>query len=221
MDNKTKKTAIVLGGTGLVGSQLLKLLMENKAFDKVLLLSRRKTGIHHQKIEELVIDFDKPADWKHFIQGDILYSAFGTTIKKAGSQENQYKVDYTYQWEVAKAAAENGVATYVLISSLGANPTSKIFYSRIKGELDRNVMNLAFKNIHILKPSLLLGARTEHRSGEKFAALMGSVFKYLPFVKRYRPIKDVFVAKAMLYCLLQCEGKNEFRADELFVKAEL
>jgi uncharacterized protein YbjT (DUF2867 family) len=215
-----KAKAIVLGGSGLVGSQLVKLLLNDDRVSSILLIGRSSFNITNTKLSELIVDFDKPEDWAPLVQGDILFSAFGTTIKKAGSKENQYKIDYKYQWEVANAAAKNGVKSCVLISSLGAKATSSIFYSRIKGELDRDVKTLPFDNVIILKPSLLMGERKEHRAGEKMGAIIGKVFRYLPMLKKYRPIQDSEVAQAMINCAFECKGKVEFVANELFEKAK-
>ena len=122
--------AIILGPTGLVGAKLLDLLLADKRFDKVLIFTRRHTGKTHPKLEEQVIDFDHTVSWAPLVSGDVLFSAFGTTLKKAGSKDAQYKIDYTYQYEFAKAAAANGVKTYVLVSAAYSSSKSKIFYSR-------------------------------------------------------------------------------------------
>ena len=129
------KTAILIGATGLVGAALTDALLADSRFEKVVVFVRRATGKNHPKLEEHIVNFDAIDNWKQLLTGDVLFSAMGTTIGKAGSKEAQYKIDYTYQYEVAKAASENGVRQYVLVSSAGASPQSKIFYSRMKGEL--------------------------------------------------------------------------------------
>lgn len=197
------KTAIVLGATGLVGTQLVDLLMKDDRFTTIKIFVRRTTGRKNAKIQEHIIDFDKPDQWKTLVTGDVLFSAFGTTIKKAGSQDTQYKIDYTYQYDVAKAAAENGVATYVLVSSAGASPNSKIFYNRMKGELERDVKQLPFRNIHIFQPGILAGNRLEFRAGEKIGIAVMSVFKYIPGLKQFRPIDAKIVAQAMINASFQ------------------
>ena len=107
-----KKTAIVIGATGLVGEQLVRQLLEDDRYGTVKVFHRRTTGISHPKLVETVIDFDSPEEWKHLITGDELYSALGTTLKAAGSKEAQYKVDYEYQFQVAKIARENDVPRF-------------------------------------------------------------------------------------------------------------
>ncbi|MEX2604924.1 MAG: NAD(P)H-binding protein, partial [Gracilimonas sp.] len=153
------RTAIVIGATGLVGSQVLDQLLEDKSYQKVKVFHRRSTGVVHPKLEEHIVDFKELDSWKSLIAGDELYSALGTTIKKAGGQEAQYTIDFTYQYETAKAAAENGVKKFALVSSAGANPKSRAFYTKLKGELDEAVKELPFEVTVILRPSILAGNR--------------------------------------------------------------
>lgn len=211
------KTAILIGATGLVGSEVLQLLLEDERYQKVKVFHRRSTDIAHPKLEEHVIDFDQVDDWKHLITGDELYSALGTTIKKAGSQEAQYTVDFTYQYETAKAAAENEVKKYSLVSSAGADHHSKVFYSRLKGELDDAVKELPFEVITVLRPSILDGDRSENRPGEKFGLLMARLFTKIPGLKKYRPILAKNVAAGMINSLHKCPpGYHIFELDEIF-----
>ena len=179
------KTAVLLGASGLVGSALLKQLIDDPEYDKIIAIVRKKFKVDHPKIEQQIIDFDKPESYTDLIKGDVLFSSFGTTIKKAGSKDNQYKIDFTYQYEVAKAASENDIKHYVLVSSAGADPKSKIFYSRIKGELDQEISKLNFDHITILRPSMLDGSRKEKRSGEQIGLkIMNSLLPSLPFLKK-------------------------------------
>src|SRR4030066_986146 len=142
------KTAIVIGATGLIGKHLTKFLLDDPAYSSVKVFVRRTLNISNPKLEEHVVDFDEISIWKDKITGDELYSAMGTTIKKAGSKEAQYKIDFTYQYECAKAASENGVGKYLLISSAGANIKSGHFYLRMKGELDKKVSELPFQQLN-------------------------------------------------------------------------
>ncbi len=193
------KTAIVIGATGLVGRFLVKKLLENNQYNSVIVFARRTSGINHPKLEEHLVNFDELEKWKYKINGDELFSAMGTTIRQAKSTSLQYKVDVTYQYEFAKAAVENGVQNYFLVSSTGANAKSKLFYLRIKGELDEKVKQLPFGKIRIFRPSLLLGERTEKRFGEKAAErLLKIIIPLFPFLKNQRPIQGEKVAEAMI-----------------------
>lgn len=193
------KTAIVIGSTGLIGNLLVNKLLIDDRYKSVKVFSRRSTGINNQKLDEQMVDFDETEKWRHKITGDELFSAMGTTIRKAKSTSIQYKVDVTYQYEVAKAAAENGVSSYFLVSSSGANAKSKLFYMRIKGELEEKAKLLPFRKIRVFRPSLLLGERPEKRFGEKAAEnILKIVAPIFPFLKNQRPIEGEKVARAMI-----------------------
>ena len=125
------KTAIIIGATGLVGNNLLQQLLLDNDFSSVKIFVRRATGISHSKLKEFIIDFDKLELSKSDISGDVLFSCMGTTLKQAGSKSMQYKVDFTYQYQFAKLADENGVPDYLLISAASSSSKSKIFYSRM------------------------------------------------------------------------------------------
>ncbi|QNE39473.1 NAD-dependent epimerase/dehydratase family protein [Hymenobacter sp. NBH84] len=192
------KTALVIGATGLVGDYLLRQLLSDDQYDKIHVFTRRPTGYSNpDKLEEHLIDFDRPAEWHDLLRGDVLFSSLGTTLKQAGSQEAQYKVDYTYQYEAAAAAARNGVPAYVLISSAGADPDAFVFYSRMKGELERDVEKLPFQRIRILQPGILAGPRDEARLGEKVGVVLSLLFSKLPGLHQYRPYHGRTVAQAM------------------------
>jgi len=193
------KTAIVIGATGLIGKHLTNLLFDNPNYSTVKVFVRRSLNTSNPKLEEHLVNFDKIDNWKSRITGDDLFSAMGTTIRKAGSKEAQYKIDVTYQYEFAKAAAENGVSSYFLVSSSGTNAKSKLFYMRIKGELEEKVKLLPFNKIRIFRPSLLIGERDEKRFGEKAAErLLKIVVPLFPFLKNQRPIEGEKVVRAMI-----------------------
>ena len=212
------KTAIVAGATGLVGNHLLHQLLDDERYEKVVIFVRRKTGISYRKLVEHIVDFDKPQNWKDKVKGDVLFSAMGTTIKKAGSKAAQRKVDYSYQYEIAVAASQNGIRDYVLISSAGASPRSLIFYSRMKGELDRDVEKLDFQRVFILKPSVLTGNRQNRRAGEEIFSKILRRLQWIPGISKYRPIAGEDVARAMR-SVIEKETQNritEYTLDELF-----
>jgi uncharacterized protein YbjT (DUF2867 family) len=188
----------VIGATGLVGTQLVRLLLEDGYFKKVIVFVRRSTKIRNDKLEERIIDFDKPATWQHLVKGDVFFSTLGTTIKQAGSQQAQYRIDYFYQYQFAQAAAHNDVPVYVLVSSAGANPDAVIFYSRMKGELEKDVKQLKFSSINIIQPGLLVGHRQHERTGEKIGYHLLNSFNRIGLFKKYKPIKAILVAQAMI-----------------------
>lgn len=192
------KTAIVIGATGLVGSSLVKLLLKDRRFEKVKVLVRNSTGLTNDKLEEHLVNFDDSDNLKQLVTGDVLYSAMGTTLRTAGSKEAQYHIDYTYQYRVAKIAAANDVKEYILVSAAGASPESKIFYSRMKGELERDVKRLPFETIHIIRPGMLAGHRAEVRTGEKLGVGVMNALSLLPGLSKLKPIQGEEVAKAMI-----------------------
>lgn len=211
------KTAIVIGATGLVGSKLVEILSKDDCFNKIVLLSRRKSKILSPKIEEHIIDFDNEDSYSKFVQGDVLFSCLGTTIKQAGSKGQQYKVDVTYQYNIAKAAKLNGVSSHILVSSSGANSNSNVFYSRIKGELEELIKELNFSKYIIFQPSLLVGEREVNRKMEGFAyKFLKITVKILPFVKKYRSIKGKEVAQGMVNAYKLKEPKQLYVLDEIF-----
>jgi uncharacterized protein YbjT (DUF2867 family) len=214
------KTALVIGGTGLVGSELLLQLLADERVGRVIALGRRKTGIVHAKLEEQLIDFDAPAAWSPLVKGDAAFSSLGTTLKEAGNHAAQRKVDHDYQFAFAKAAANNGVPCYVLVSAASADPESRIFYSRIKGELDREVQQLGFERVRIMRPSLLRGERKKPRPGEKIGSVLLGAANAVGIARKYREISGTVVARAMINAAFDpAEGTRIFTLDEIFAEA--
>jgi hypothetical protein len=145
-----------------------------------------------------VVDFDNIQSWGHLIKGDILYSALGTTLREAGSSTQQFKIDNSYQYEVAKAASDNGVGTYILVSSYGANAKSAIFYSRMKGQLDDAVQQLAFSKIHIFRPGILGRQNTRLRPVEKISIGIINFLNTLGLLRSQRPMPVALLAQKMI-----------------------
>lgn len=199
------KTALIIGATGLVGSHLLNRMLHDARFEKVIVLTRRSTKHAHIKIEEYLIDFDKPEDYRQLVKGDVLFSTLGTTLKKAGSKEAQYTIDHNYQYQVASAAAKNGVPHYVLVSSANASLNSLFFYSRMKAELERDVQKLSFKKISILRPGILKGEREETRIGETIGVTIAGWLHKIPGLAGLKPIEGDVVAQAMVQAVFQQE----------------
>lgn len=211
------RTAIVIGATGLVGSHLVQLLLQDDRFTIIKVLSRRSIGVRHPKIQESIINFDQPKEWEQLVSGDVLFSALGTTLKKAGSKQAQYKIDHDYQYNVAKTAAQNGVPVYVLVSSAMASEHSRIFYTRMKGELERDIKQLPFQSIHVLQPGMLVGDRKEERLGEKVGTALVRFLNALGIAKKQKPIHASIVAQAMVNASFRNEQKiNVYSLLEVF-----
>lgn len=223
MTESKLKTAIVVGSTGLIGRHLVKKLLNDSRYGTVKTFSRRSAEISHPKLEENIVDFGLIEQWGDKVCGDELYSALGTTIKNAGSKEKQYLVDYTYQYETAHAAAVNQVEKLLLVSSAGANRYSLNFYLRIKGLLESAVSEMPFKRIIIFQPSLLIGERETPRFTENMTGIiMNSTLKYIPGIKKLRPIKAETVAEAMLNAANDSayEQLIIYKSDQIFRIAE-
>lgn len=215
-NNNSSLTANVIGATGLVGKQLVEKLLDNKAFTKVRVFVRRDLAISHPKLEQHLTDFSNETTWGKHLKGDVLFSALGTTLKKAGSKEKQYQIDVSYNLNFAKRARQNGINTFVLVSSVGANPNSRIFYSRIKGELDEKADELNFNKLIILRPSALSGDREENRWMEKLSMPVTKLLTRF-IMKKYRPIEASTVAKAMINAAVNPSiQKKIWTADEIF-----
>jgi uncharacterized protein YbjT (DUF2867 family) len=194
------KTALIIGSTGLIGSHLLKLLLDSNDYIKVITFVKRDTGIKHQKLTQHIIDFDKPETYKELVFGDDFFCTIGTTIKNAGSQDAFRKVDFEYPRQFAAFALQNKVKQFLIISSLGADANSGNFYLKTKGEIQDFLKDCNFESVSVLQPSLLLGDRKEFRLGEKIGAFFMKTlsFMFLGNLKKYKPIQSEAVAKAML-----------------------
>ena len=193
-----KKHALVLGATGATGQELVKFLLNDPIFEKVSIFVRRKVDLQHEKLNIHVIEFKNLDNYRKLIIGDVLFSALGTTLADAGSKENQYLVDYTYQYEFAKIASDNGVSTLSLVSSLGANVNSLFFYTKIKGKLEHSVKLLKFENIQIFQPPSLIRQPELMRSGEKIAVKFFKTICGFGIFSLFKPIKVSDLAFGML-----------------------
>lgn len=211
-----KRTANVIGATGLVGKALVQQLLNDERFEKVRIFVRRETGLKHPKLEQLIVDFGKTETWEKQLTGDILFSALGTTLKQAGSKEKQFEIDFTFNLNFAQKAKENGIENYILVSSVGANSQSSIFYTKMKGELDEAVAKLGFQNLAILRPASLTGARENRRIAEEISVpVLNFLTRFV--LKNYRPISDQTVAKAMINGALRKTGdKKIWEGSEVF-----
>lgn len=191
--------AIVLGATGTVGKELIEKLIENENFTEIISLGVKPCGLTNPKLTEHIIDLSTPESWKDAVQGDVLFSTWGTFAEQTKTKDEQYTVDYSYQYKVAEVAAQNGVTAYVLVSSAGADINSNAFYKKIKGRLDKAVQHLPFEYINILRPGKLYGNRSETILSERIKLSMLRRLNKIGLLKRFRPIKEKIVAKAMIH----------------------
>lgn len=212
-------TANIIGATGLVGTQLVQLLLNDKNFKKVRIFVRRDSGLNHPKLEQHIVSFSDEENWSKFLKGDFLFSTLGTTLTQAGNKEAQYEVDYTFNLNFAKSAKKNGIENYILLSSVGANSKSKIFYTRMKGELDDAVAKLRFEKLTILRPSSLIGKRKAKRLSEIISTPITYFVTYF-ILKKYRPIKADIVAQAMIdAATTPNSNKTIWEGNEVFMLA--
>lgn len=193
------KKAIVTGATGLIGRQLLDILLAGDVYDEVLILVRKKLDLTHKKLNQLVVDFDRLESYATSVTGDAIFSCLGSTKKKTPDKALYYKIDHDYPLRLAKMAEQNGVKQFHLVSSIGANPDSGTFYIRLKGETERDIRVLNIPSIYMYEPSMLTGRQQEKRAGEIF---FEGLFKIInPLLmgkwKKYRSVSGRAVAQGM------------------------
>ncbi len=212
-----KKTAIIVGASGLVGGQLLRLLEHENRYELVKSIIRRPQKLTSNKIQEIVVDFEDTQALEEALKGNDLFICIGTTIKKAGSVSNMEKIDRDLPVLLAKYAAKNGVETMVAISSIGANMNSNMYYARIKGEMEMGVLKYPFACKSVVRPSMLLGKRSEFRWKEVWSEKILKVISPLLIgkLRKYRGIKARNVAKAMLVIANTSPCKVAYESDEL------
>jgi len=200
-----KRNALIAGATGLVGKNLLQQLLADDLYEKILVITRKPIDIIHPKLIQQQVDFDTIEALKLSLPVDDVFCALGTTIKRAGSQDAFYKVDFSYVVNLGKWCAANGVKRFLVVSAMGARAKSGIFYNRVKGEMEAAISRLNIGQVQVFRPSLLMGNRTEKRGGEKIAqVVMGSLgFLFSGPLLKYKGIHADVVAKAMIYSASQ------------------
>lgn len=193
------KTAILLGATGLTGGLLLQLLLKDDSYSKIKLFSRKSVDVTHPKIEEYIIDLFALPDYKNEFVGDVVFCCIGSTQAKTPDNEIYKKVDYGIPVAAAQLCTMNDIPTFIVVSALGANPESRFFYNRTKGEMEHDVLAENIENTYILQPSLIDGARDEKRPFELLWKKTMRVFNALLLgpLKKYRSIEAMTIAKAM------------------------
>jgi uncharacterized protein YbjT (DUF2867 family) len=211
------KTAIVFGATGLVGNLLIEEIEAAKTYSTIWIFVRQSTGITLPGMKEIVTDFSDLESLAGQVRGDDLFICLGTTIKKAGSIANMEKIDRDLPVMVAKMARNNGTKRIVVVSSIGAAPTSKNYYLRIKGEMEQGITELGFERTVIVRPSMLLGDRKEKRAGEIVGKVMMKTVRPLLAgkMKKFRAIHGRDVARAMITLVQGEPGISIIESDEL------
>ena len=203
----------LLGATGLVGRHCLDLLASDHAFERIVVIARRKFAeAMAPRVEAHIVDFARLADRPELFGVDQVICALGTTIKAVGGSKERFReVDFDIPYTAAKLAERQSVRHFLLVSSLGADATSRIFYSRVKGELEDALRPLGFRALTILRPSMLLGERQELRLGEEIGKRLGWV---LP--GKYRPVHARDVARVLVMCAKRDEpGMHILESDEI------
>tara|TARA_B100001996_G_scaffold299534_1_gene239970 strand:+ start:593 stop:1252 length:660 start_codon:yes stop_codon:yes gene_type:complete len=211
------KTALIFGSSGLVGSCLLDLIINDNNYNKIKLFVRSELINTNSKLEIIKIDFNNLENYKDSIVGDDCFFCIGTTRKNTPDKNEYTKIEYNLPIDVAKIAKSNSVNNFIYISSLGANPNATSLYLKNKGQAEEELKKLNFSNLSILRPSILLGNRKENRFGEKIGIFAMKTLSplFLGKIKKYKPIKVENVAKTMLQVAQKNYQKIMFESDEI------
>ena len=216
-----KNTAIVAGATGLVGRELVRLLLSDLDYDKVIALVRRPIELNHEKLIQRMTDWEEgPLEQviKDDLNGSHVFCALGTTIRKAKTKEQFRKVDFDYPVWLGRLAKKYGASSFLIVSAMGASKDSLFFYSQVKGEVEESLKDLDLPSLHIFRPSLLLGQRDEFRFGEKMAEILGGLFSFLMIggLRQYKPITGTAVAQGMIQAAKKgSKGTRIYRSDQI------
>lgn len=195
-----KKTAIVLGASGLTGSYVLERLLADNDYDKVIVFNRRTLGLSHTKLTEYIIGFSELEHQKEHFKADVVFCCIGTTKAKTPNKTLYRQIDYGIPVTAAKLCKTNSIDTFLVISAMGANKNSAVFYNKTKGEMEATVLAKQIRFTYILRPSLIKGNRPEARAGEDAANRLMKIINPLLVgaLRKYRAIDAKTIAKAML-----------------------
>lgn len=193
------KKAVLVGASGLIGGELLNILLQKTEYQEVLVLVRKELPLSNPKLLQLIIDFDDLDKWEESINGHALFCCLGTTLKKTPDLKEYRKIDHDYPLKLAQIALKNNIKQYHLVSSIGANVKASGFYLRTKGETEQDIEKVNLKTLHIYQPSALSGKRKENRLMERIALAVMKVIDPLMIggLKKYRSIPASVVARAM------------------------
>jgi uncharacterized protein YbjT (DUF2867 family) len=209
------KHALLAGASGLVGGRCLARLLDHQAYDRVTVLSRRALALSHAKLRVELVAFEglKSLGDRY----DDIFCCLGTTIRKAGSREAFRCVDHDYPLTLAKLGKAAGAQQFLLVSALGADAKSSVFYSRVKGDTERDIAATGLSKVIFMRPSILLGERQEQRPGERAGIFVGKMIAPLLLgpLRKYRPIPADDVAAAMLYAANHEMRSGPIDSDEI------
>ena len=207
---------LIIGATGATGKDLLAKLLEDDTYSEVHCFVRKPMSISHPKLHAHVVNFETPEAWADLLHGDVAFSCLGTTLAVAGSKDAQWRVDYDYQYAFAQQCKANGVPTFVLVSAAGAKAQSKLFYNRMKGQLEDAIKALGFPSLLIFQPSVLIRSNSD-RSGENFTVKAFKFLNKLGILKRYRPMPTEILAEKMLSAVHNSpKGTFTFALNKIF-----
>ncbi len=208
--------ALIIGATGATGKDLVTQLLADDTYSEVHCFVRKPLALSHPKLHTHVVNFDTPEVWADLLQGDVAFSCLGTTLAVAGSKEAQWRVDYDYQYAFAQQCKANGVPTFVLVSAAMANAQSKMFYNRMKGQLEDVIKALDFPSLLIFQPSVLV-RKGSNRKGEQLGLKMIVLLNKIGLFKHYRPMPTEILAEKMLSAVYNSpEGTFTFTLDNIF-----
>jgi uncharacterized protein YbjT (DUF2867 family) len=189
--------ALIAGASGLIGMELLQMLLKDEYYNSVHVLVRKPMKLEHAKLKQFVVDFEDLGSYPDAFAVDDVFCCLGTTMKKAGTKEAFRKVDYDYPLAIANESLKAGAKQYLIITAMGSNAKSRIFYNKVKGEIEQSLKALPFNSLLIFRPSLLLGDRNEKRVGEDIGKVVMKLIPYIGPLKKYKPILGRQVANAM------------------------
>lgn len=211
------KTAIIIGATGLTGSLLLTKLLTHSDYSKIIIFGRKSVGFTHNKLNEVICDVINIDEQKEQFKADEVFCCIGTTAKKTPNKELYKSIDYGIPLKCAQLSKENNISRLFIISAIGVNPNSSIFYNRIKGKMERDVLKILPNNVTFLQPSLILGNRGEVRIGERIGVVLmkGLSFLMIGPLKKYKAIQAKTIANAMVLLAKQKDINTYYTSEEI------
>lgn len=212
-----KYRAVIVGATGLTGTYVLNLLLEDEDYVEVVTLSRKRINNKHPKHKNYLADLFDPETYAENLQGDHLFICTGTTQAKTPDKDEYYRIEHDLPLQVSRTALKNGLSKVIVISALGADPESRFSYNRGKGEMERDIEALGFNESYFVQPALIGGNREEKRTFEaawkKFQKVLDPML--VGFLKKYRTIHPKTISQAMIYIAKNGYKTSRIESDEL------